>query len=307
MKHVVFGTGAVGSALICHLAGAGEQVSAVSRSGRGPDGAAVIAGDAGDIEFATEAMRGADVAYQCLNPPYTKWPQQFPPLQASLLAAARVNTTKLVSLENLYMYGLTGGGPLTEDLPHRPAGPKGRVRSAMAHELLEAHARGEVRCAIGRASDFFGPGARVTHMGERVFYPALAGKKAQVMGDPDQPHTFSYVPDVAAGLAMLGAKDAADGRAWHLPNAETLTTRRFIELVYAETGHEPGISAMPRFMVTLVGLFNPTVREIAEVLFEFEEPFVVDSSAFESTFDLRATPLAEAIPATVEWFRGNPK
>ena len=306
MKHVVFGTGAVGSALIRHLAAAGEQVSGVSRSGRGPEEAAV-AGDAGDVEFATEAMRGADVAYQCLNPPYTKWPQHFPPLQASLLAAAQAGGVKLVTLENLYMYGPTGGAPLTEDLPHRPAGPKGRVRSAMAHELLAAHERGDVRVAIGRASDFFGPGARLTHMGERVFSPALAGKKAQVMGDPDQPHTFSYVPDVAAGLAVLGAHDAADGRAWHLPNAETLTTRRFIELVFAETGHEPRVSAMPRFMVTAVGLFNPMVREIAEVLFEFEEPFVVDSSAFESTFDLRATPLTEAIPATVEWFRRNPK
>jgi nucleoside-diphosphate-sugar epimerase len=135
----------------------------------------------------------------------------------------------------------------------------------------------------------------------------LAGKKAQVMGDPDKPHTFSYVPDIAAGLATLGMREEADGRAWHLPNPETLTTRAFIERIYAETGHEPGIAAMPRLMVALVGLFNPTVREVKEVLFEFEEPFVVDSGDFERTFDQSATPLARSIPATVEWFRANPK
>jgi nucleoside-diphosphate-sugar epimerase len=126
------------------------------------------------------------------------------------------------------------------------------------------------------------------------------------MGDPDQPHTFSYVPDIAAGLATLGSRADAEGRAWHLPNPETLTTRGFIERIYAETGHPARVSAMPRFMVNLVGLFNPLVRELKEVLFEFEEPFVVDSTAFEAAFGQAATPLDTAIPATVEWFRNNP-
>ncbi len=307
MRHVVFGTGPVGSALARLLAAGGEDVIAVNRSGREPNGVRVIAGDAGDAEFATSVLRGADVAYQCLNPPYTKWPELFPPLQEAVVAGARANGAKVVSFENLYMYGPTGGAPLTEDLPYEATGAKGRVRGEMARALLDAHRRGEVRAAIGRASDFFGPEALVSHMGERVFYPALAGKKAQVMGDPDQPHTFSYIPDIAAGLATLGARDEADGTAWHLPNAETLTTRRFVERIYAETGHDPALSVMPRFMVNLIGVFHPTLREIKEVLFEFEEPFVVDSTAFESTFGDPATPLDSAIPATVEWFRANPK
>lgn len=307
MGHVVFGTGPVGSALARCLATAGEEVKAVSRSGKGPDGISTVAGDASDPGFVASVVEGTDVAYQCLNPPYTRWPELFPPLQHNLLEAAKAAGTKLVSLENLYLYGPTGGRPLTEDLPYAATGPKGRVRGEMARELLDAHTRGDVRTTIGRAADFFGPEAVVTHMGERVFYPALEGRKAQVMGDPDQPHTFSYVPDVAAGLATLGASDQADGRAWHLPNAETLTTRQFIDRIYAETGHPAAISAMPRFIVNLVGLFNPMVREIKEVLFEFEEPFVVDSSDFEADFGQQATALAESIPATVEWFRAHPK
>jgi nucleoside-diphosphate-sugar epimerase len=144
-------------------------------------------------------------------------------------------------------------------------------------------------------------------MGERVFSPALRGKKARVFGDPDQPHTFSYIPDIAAGLATLGTNDRADGRAWHLPNPETLTTRRFIERIYAETEHPPAIAAMPRALVNIVGLFHGGVRETKEVLYQFEEPFAVDSGAFESAFDQHATPLEEAIPATVEWFRAHPR
>ncbi len=307
MKHIVFGTGPVGSALAQHLDASGHDVIAVNRSGRSSDGIETVAGDAADSAFTTSVSEGADVIYQCLNPPYTRWPQEFPGLQRSIIAAARANDAKLVSFENLYMYGPTGGEPITEDLPYAATGPKGRTRGAMARELLDAHERGDVRVAIGRASDFFGPRALVTHMGERVFYPALAGKKAQMMGDPDQPHTFTYVPDIAAGLAALGTSDAGDGRAWHLPNADTLTTRQFVDRVYAAAGTEAGLSAMPKLMVTLIGLFNGDVRELKEVLFEFEEPFVVDSSAFETTFGLKATPLDQSIPATVDWFKANPK
>jgi len=144
-------------------------------------------------------------------------------------------------------------------------------------------------------------------MGERVLHPVLAGKNVRVMGDPDLPHTYSYVPDIAAGLATLGASDKADGRAWHLPNADTLSTRAFIERLYRAAGTDGKVLAMPTWMVSLVSLFNGNVREIKEVLYEFEEPFVVNSDAFESTFDQYATPLDQAILTTVEWFRANPK
>lgn len=309
MNQIVFGTGAIGTALADTLAANGHKVTAVNRSGRAATGDSVelVAGDAADPEFAVSISDGADVIYQVLNPPYNKWPELFPRLQHSVLRAARATGAKLVTLENMYGYGRTGGSPLTENLPYRATGKKGRVRAAMAEELIAAHNAGEVRTTIGRAADYFGPGGLLSHMGERVFRPALAGKKAQVMGDPDQPHTFSYMLDIAAGLAKLGEDDRANGKVWHLPNAPTITTHQFIQQVYQASGTEIGISALPRFMVSLIGLFNPNVREIKEVLFEFEEPFIVDSSAFESAFGHTATPLDEAIPATVEWFRANPK
>jgi nucleoside-diphosphate-sugar epimerase len=307
--HVVFGTGAIGMALIEELHAGGKRVRAVNRRGTAdaPDGVEVVGGDASSEEFATMASADADVVYFTLNPPYTDWPEMFPPLQAAVLEGAASAGAKLVAVDNLYMYGPTNGEPLTEDLSHAATTRKGSVRAQMAKDLMAAAEAGKVRVAVGRASDYFGPRGLLSAMGERVFYPALAGKKAQVTGDPDQLHSYSYLPDIARGLIALGESDEADGKAWHLPNAPAVTTRQFVEMVYAAAGTEPGIQAMPRIMVSVVGLFNGNVRELKEMLYEFEEPFVVDDSRFEAAFGGSPTPLPEAIDATVAWFRSHPK
>ena len=188
MNHVVFGTGPIGTSLANQLAASGEKVQAINRSGKAAThrDVEVVSGDAGDQGFTRSVVDGADVVYQCLGAPYTKWAELFPPLQRSVLSAARQAGAKLVSFGNLYVYGPTGGAKVTQDLPLAATGKKGKLRADMDRELLAAHEAGDVRVAIGRASDFFGPRALITHMGERVFYPALAGRKAQVMGDPGQ-------------------------------------------------------------------------------------------------------------------------
>ena len=307
--HVVFGTGAIGMPLIEELSRRGNSVRAVNRKGSAqvPEGVDVVGGDATSTEFAKMASTDASVVYFCLNPPYTQWPELFPPMQAAAIEGAASAEAKLVVMDNLYMYRPMHGQPLTEDLPYTATTRKGSVRAQMAQDLMKAHETGKVRVTAARASDYFGPRGLLSAMGERVFYPALAGKKAQVMGDPDQLHTYSYLPDIATGLVTLGERDEADGKAWHLPNAPAITTRQFIEQVYKAAGTEPGIQAMPRWMVNTVGLFNGNVRELKEMLYEFEEPFVVDDSKFEAAFGNHATPLVEAIGATVDWFRANPK
>jgi nucleoside-diphosphate-sugar epimerase len=307
--HVVFGTGAIGMALIEQLHATGKQVRAVNRSGSAdvPEGVEIVGGDATSDEFTTAASAGASVVYFCLNPPYTSWPKLFPPLQAAVIDGAASAGAKLVVMENLYMYPPMNGQPLTEDLPYTATTRKGAVRGRMSEDLMAAHQSGKLQVTAGRASDYFGPRGLLSAMGERVFYPALVGKKAQVMGNPDVLHTYSYIPDIAKGLAILGERDEADGQAWHLPNARAITTRQFIDQVYRAAGTETGISAMPRWMVNTVGLFNGNVRELKEMLYEFEEPFVVDDSRFKATFGDIATPLPEAIDTTVAWFRANPK
>jgi nucleoside-diphosphate-sugar epimerase len=303
--HVVFGAGQVGRALATHLAGLGLEVRAVSR--RRPtalaDGIDWWAADAADIDSAASAAKGATAVYQCLNAPYTRWAHQFPPLQRGVLAAAERNDALLVSLENVYGYGPTGGTPMTEDLPLAATTVKGRTRAAMTKELLAAAGSGQVRIAIGRASDFFGAGVTESTLGERVFANAVAGKRADFLGDPDLPHTYSYVPDIAAGLATLGTDERAVGQVWHLPGPETVTTRTILEVVAAEVGHPVGVRSLPGLVVRGLGLVSPMMRSLSEMAYEFEEPFVLDTTKYESTFGTAGTSVDTAITETIAWYR----
>ena len=299
---VVLGAGPVGLALV-------EELTARGRSGAAsaPEGVEVRAADISDPANAIEACSDAAVIYQCLNPPYSQWAELFPPLQEAVIEGAASADAKLVSMENVYMYGPTSGAPISEDMPYAATTKKGRVRARMAQQWEQAHRDGRVRATAARASDFYGPRALLTAVGERAFYPAIEGKAAQVLGDPDQPHTYTYVPDIARGLAILGERDEALGEAWHLPSAETLTTREFVARIAEAAGTDAGVRPLPKWLLPIVSLFSKPLREQKEMLYEFEEPFVLDHSKFEKAFGDISTPLSEAIPATVQWFREPPR
>jgi nucleoside-diphosphate-sugar epimerase len=286
----------------------GHAIRMVNRSGKAnvPPDVEVLAGDANDSAFTRAACQGAAVVYNCTNPPYTQWPELFPRLQASILAGAAAAGAKLVVMDNLYMYGPTGGKPLTEDLPYAATTRKGRTRAQMAETLLEAHAKGTVRVAIGRASDFFGPGVRDSSAGDRVFIPAIQGKTIQVLGNPDLPHTYTYVPDIGKALVILGEREEALGQAWHIPSPQTITTRAFINQVCAKAGIVPHIQAAPHWLISGLGFFNPMMREVAEMTYEFEEPFILDASRFTSAFGMTATSLEEALSTTFAWYKNQP-
>lgn len=302
--HVVFGTGQVGRTLANRLAADGHSVRAVSRSrprhlSNDVEWRSV---DASDAEAAVAVAQGAAVIYQCLNPAYTQWPTQFPPLQHGALAAAENTGALLVSLENVYGYGPTGGVPMTEEHPLSAKTVKGRTRATMTRELLAAAEAGRVHIAIGRASDFFGPGVTESTLGERVFAKALAGKPADFIGDPALAHTYSYVPDIAAGLATLGNDARAVGQVWHLPGPETVNTNELLALLGAEVGHEVAIRNLPVLLLRTLGLFNPMMKELAEMAYEFQEDFVLDTTKYTSTFGSGGTPLSDAIHETVAWY-----
>ncbi len=307
--HVIFGTGPVGLAVMDVLLCRGKGVRLVNRSGRAavPAGVQVVAGDATDTAFTRQVCAGAAVVYQCSNPPYTEWAERFPPLQAGVLAGAAAAGAKLVSMENLYMYGPTGGKALVESLPYAAQTRKGKVRAAMAEALLTAHAQGKVRVAIARAADFYGPRVRVSALGERIFPAALRGKTVQVLGNPDLPHTYTYMPDIGRALALLGEEEQALGQVWHIPSAATLSTRQLLQMVGEVIGKPVRIQRAPKLLLQLLGRFNADLREVLEMIYQFEEPFVVDGSKFSQAFGCQATPLPAAIQVTVDWWRENDK
>lgn len=304
MRHVVFGTGQVGRPLVERLVAAGHDVVAVNRDGRGGiPGARFVGGDAADTAFTTQVCAAADVVHFCLNAlDYGQWTTQFPPLQRGVVAGAAATGARLVVLDNLYAYGPPDGRPLVETMAARPTSAKSATRAAMTEELLAAHAAGDVEVVIGRASDYFGPGALRSALGETVFIPALSGRTAQVMGDPTQLHSYSYTPDVAAALIALGTADGVTGQVWHLPVAPARTTRQVVERLYELTGHRPRLLAAGRTTLRAVGLFKPTMREYLHTLYQFSDPWVVDDTKFRDRFGDSATPLDDALATTLAWY-----
>jgi nucleoside-diphosphate-sugar epimerase len=307
--HVVLGAGgAIGSSVVRELASRGHRVRTVNRSGQAPspDGVEVRRGDITSADGATAACDGAHVVYHCAAPAYTRWVQEFPRMTDAVREGAAASGAKLVFADNLYMYGPVGV-PMTEDLPYAARNPKGRVRAEMAESLLAAHGSGELRVAIGRASDYYGPGGVNTTIGATVFGAALRGKVARWVGPLDQPHSLSYLPDIARGLVTLGDDERADGQAWHLPAAEPLTGEQFLDLVFAELGRPGKIASLGRGMQRAIGLVNPTVRALGETWYQRDRAFVIDASKFERTFGpLAVTPHPDAIAATLDWYREHP-
>jgi len=302
--HIIFGTGQIGRGILQILHSAGKSVRVINRSGGDfPADVEVVTGDASNPAFTARAAEGATHIYQTLNPPYHKWLELFPALQAGVVAAAESSGAKLIVLENLYAYGHTNGQPMTETTPFNAHTRKGKLRASMTHHLMNAYEKGRIRMTIGRASDFVGPRGVDTALGDRVVLAALQGKTAQIVGNPDMPHTYSYTDDVARGLVTLGQHDEAIGEAWHIPNAPAQTTREWVKAFYQEAGQPFKMSVAPKPIMWILGLFNPMIREVNEMTYEFEEPFVVDHSKYAAAFGESFTPFDDAIKQTVAWYR----
>lgn len=309
VKHVILGTGQLGLAIMDELVAAGQSVKLVNRSGKmnEPLPAEVIleTADCTQADAVAQVTTGADVVFFCVQPAYHQWPEKFPPLAASIIEGVSRSGAKLVFGSNLYMYGPTDGQPIHEGLPYAAETRKGRARAQVATMLLEAHKAGKLPVSIGRASDFYGPRVTNSLAGEMLFQAGLTGKTANMAGSIDLPHTLTYIRDFARALVTLGQNEAAYGRFWHVPSAETITTRQFLKLVETEIGQPIKVRTAGKWMMRLVGLFNPAAGEMVEMMYEFEEPYIVDHSQFAATFGEQVTPHAEAIQETVAWYRNH--
>lgn len=307
-SYIIFGTGPLGLAVMDALHQQGQtRIILVNRRGQVgeslPPGVTVTAGDATNADNVAQLCAEADVVFHCAQPAYHQWPEKFPPLTTAILNGVSRSQARLVFGDNLYMYGPTGGQPIHEGLPYAATGHKGRTRADMARQLLEAHQAGRVQVTIGRGSDFYGPRVRSSALGEMFFPAALAGKAANVLGNPDLPHTYTYIRDFARGLVTLSAQESAYGQAWHVPNAPTVSTRQFADLVGTAVGKPVKLRPAGKLILKIGGLFVPEMREMQEMFYEFAAPYVVDHRHFEAAFGSVVTAHETAIAETVAWFR----
>ena len=303
--HVVFGAGQIGPLLARRLAAGGHAVRLVRRGAHTGDltGIEPVRADATDPAAVAEAVRSASVVYHCMNPStYSAgvWARELPPLQENLVAAAGRAGARLVVLDNLYSIGRTGGRPMNEDSPTNPCSRKGEVRARLREALLAAARRGDARVAVGRASDFHGPGGVGTYFADLFWKPALAGRKVRFFVNPDTPHTYHFIPDVAAGLAAIGLDPDAEGT-FMLPCLPAVSSRAMADRFAAALGRPITLARVPRVAMTLAELFVPLVRSVNEMAYQWEEPFVVDDARFSARFGSLARPAAAAARATAEW------
>jgi nucleoside-diphosphate-sugar epimerase len=245
------------------------------------------------------AVKGSDVAYLTAGLPYktSVWQQQWPQIMRNTIDACKKHGVKLVFFDNLYLYGLVDGA-MTESTPVNPSSKKGEVRAQLNRMLMDEIQSGALTALIARAADFYGPGATNTFVHPMIFEKLRHGKKASWLCNDAVPHSMIYTPDAVRGTVLLGNSDAAYGRAWHLPTRDNPPNgREFIGMVAKYYRTSPSIQVLKPWMLKMVGVFNPLVRESIELLYQNEYPYIVDSSDFESRF-FRATSYEEGIRTT---------
>jgi len=308
--HLVVGSGPIGSAVARHLVDQGARVKVLTRSGTGPEGCELVAGDASDAQLLTSLCEGVSVLYNCVNPPYHQWALDWPPINHALIDAAASSGAVLVTVANIYGYGpastslgvpeYDAAHPMTEDTPLAATFVKGQVRARMWREQREAFDAGRAKVVEVRASDYIGPRADSV-VGVRFVPRVLAGKSVTTIGRSDVAHTFTYTEDVARLAVVVGTDPRAWGKAWHTPSNAPRTQQEVANDVAAFAGvKRVRVRALPRRVLYALGFFNRLLRELRQTEYQFRNEFVMDSSLAQKTFDLAPTPWPEIVAATVQ-------
>ncbi len=309
---VVLGaTGAVGSAVVRKLIENKELVRAVSRNIKKAkkmfDGLNVecIKADLQSKEETKKAIVGGTVVYHCAGIPYTKWLKTLPLIQKNIIEALTETKATLVYADNLYMYGRMQEEKISEKHPENPTSKKGLLRKKLAEELLEAHKEGRIKVVIVRTGDYYGPNV-VNGFTTPLFQNPLAGKPAAWIGSLDQKHSLIYIDDVAKGLVLIAEHPELFGQIWHVEGGEALTGQEFIEMIYSQVGIQQKIKVLKRSTLNFLSPFVPIVKELKELLDEWEYPFIIDGSKFKETMGVfHHTPHKIAIEKTCNWFKEN--
>lgn len=298
--------GSVSNELVKLLAARNVPFRAVSRHPGTVAGAAETrTADFTKHEQTLEAVAGSDVVFLLVGLKYDHklWAEQWPRIIDNTIDACKRAGARLVFFDNVYMYGKVQG-QMTEETPYHPTSRKGEVRAEIATTLANEWKSGELTAMIARAADFYGPGAKNGMANVLVFDPMSKGQKAMCLVSDAAPHSYTYVPDTAQALLTLAETPSAWNQVWHLPTApQPPTGREFIYAAAEAMGVPPNYRILSRTMVKLAGLFNPTIREVHEMLYQNDSPYLFDSSKYARAFGFTGTSYAEGIRATAASYK----
>lgn len=251
-----------------------------------------------------KAVHGSEVVYLTVGLPYSLkvWEENWPILMENVVNACIKNNSKLVFFDNIYMYDASCLNRMTEETPINPPSKKGKVRNKVVEMILEKTREGKLTALIARSADFYGPNVKATSMlTEMVFKPLSTGKKANWMGNVNCKHSFTYTPDAGKATALLGNTEDAYNQVWHLPTAsDPFTGKEWIVAISKEMGVKPDYRVASKFIVKIMGWFMPIMQEMIEMLYQYEQDYVFDSSKFEQRFDFESTPYLTGIKKIVE-------
>ena len=304
MTHTILGAnGTIATELIPVLKKHNVNIRLVSRTPQNVEGTESVTADALNSEEVLSAILGSDVVYLVIGIAYNAkiWKEQWPVIMRNVIDACKATGAKLVFFDNIYMYGKTDG-IITEDTPYNYSSKKGRVRADVAWMLLQEMAAGTLKATIARATDFYGP--RVmdkSFAGLMVFDKMKKGSNAQWFINADVPRSFNYTPDAAEALYILAINEKSFGQVWHLPSADPLTARQFVKLAAEYMNGSEKVSALPKWLLKVIGLFNPFMKEAYEMNYQNEFPLHFSSAKFEKAFNFTPTSYIDGVRETAAW------
>jgi nucleoside-diphosphate-sugar epimerase len=294
MLQTILGSGgAIGIPLARELKGYTGRIRLVSRNPKKVnDNDELLPLDFNDLSQVDKAVEGSEVVYVTVGFSYNLkvWQATWPPFMKAVIDACEKHGSKLVFFDNVYMYDRTAIPFMTENSTINPPSKKGEIRARLREMILNEVEKKKLEALIARAADFYGPDNRNSTLNIMVADNLIKGKKAQVLGDISKIHTFTYTPDAAKATAILGNTPDAFNQEWHVPTTkERITTLGWIELIAKELKTEAKIQTVPKWMLHLIGVFVPMMRELPEMLYQNEQDYIFDSTKIEKKFGLSAT------------------
>ena len=304
MQTILGANGTIGSVLTKELVGYTNKIRLVSRNPRKVNESdELFPADLSNPAFVDQAVEGSDVVYLVVGFDYNLkvWEEKWPTLMRATINACIKHNARLVFFDNVYSYDINAIPHMTEESEYNPPSRKGAVRKQISQMLMDEVKAGKLMALIARSADFYGPDNDKSFANEMVYKNFLKGKRANWFIDADKKHSFTYTPDAAKATALLGNTDDAYNTIWHLPtDKNTITGREFIELFSKEMKVPNKLVVMPMWMVRLAGIFVPVLKEMREMMYQYDRDYFFDSSKFDKRFNFKTTTYQEGVRMTVK-------